>query len=83
MQDREKPVINRSQKVLNIEYLTIKTLIATFGSKLEKLADIFEQLSPQQKSDLLRDLENTQQNISAFNGYLNYLNKKPSNQDNN
>lgn len=61
-----------SPQNLNSEYNLFRNLTNNFCCSLERFSNFFEQLSEEQKSRTLKEIENTQENISAINRLLGY-----------
>lgn len=57
---------------LDREYMLFKSLTGDLCCSLERISIFFEQLSEEQKSITLKEIENTQENICTVNNLLSY-----------
>ncbi len=62
------PLLNFEQ--LDYEYKLFKNLTNGLCCSLERISDFFEQLSEEQKSKTLKEIENTRENICAISNLL-------------
>ena len=64
------PTGSRVPKDINAEYSSIKGNFTNLNEQFGALTDYFSQLTEDQQSDLLRELERTKQNIDTLEQYL-------------
>lgn len=73
MKNKDKSSIKRESKYLNYEFKMFKNFSKRLCCSADKIVDSFEHFSEMQKSEIIQELERTNQNLHAVGEYVNYL----------